>query len=580
MQFILFLNIAFKKMHGKKLHQPIVSFIAVLLLNLLVNLILLKKDYNPISVLLWLMGFILVIIPFSRQIKDLSQSFNLSAIRLSALFFLFLPMFLRIINIDIERVHADEFITAYFSTQYDFEKTNFFGPIPSGKEWIVQFPSVYFVLQRIFFMFFGESPLTVKLSVMPYVFVVSLMLFLLVRKMFNVQMAVISLVLYSFFAPALYLETFGLHFISSTAVFLMFFYFVILSVERKNQPLFALLAGISAGFCYLFYVSSYLALPFLFLFYTVSFLKDKAKKLVLKNLSLSLFAFLMVVAPFIGVAFHSKNPYILTRYNQVNIIHGEWSVAKDSISSIPEAALVIKKSLVDSLFSFFRDDIGGHGGYEFGRLAFFDEFSLFLFVLGLAYSLTLLPKKPELFFVLLVIAVSFISGVVFTIQPPAFHRFSLAYPFVVIILSLPFYFFSRLKKGRPLVIFSVLITLLIFVVVNQRYFLKSVNRDIENNREDLKDIKIIKYINQHYPERKVYLAAFPAHGLGRVFYFFNPNKKIEVDYHDVLLSKINPGEKYLYIILFPDQFNEKFKKADENGRIIDDIVDKYSLFVN
>lgn len=564
----------------EKSSKPAFNLVFSLILTLVVNLAVLNDVYNHLLVLLWLLSLALIIIPFLPKLKHRHYRFNLKAGYLLVGFLLLLPVLIRIVNIDIERIHDDEFIPAYFSAHYDLKNTNFFAAIPTEKGWVTQFPSPYFVFQKLFFMFFGESPLTVKLSVMPYVLTVSLLLFLIVKKLFNFETAMISLVLYSFFAPALYLETLGLHFISSSAVFLIFFYLAIL-VRRQNRPFFAVLAGIFAGFCYLFYTSSYIALPFLFLFYGDLLLRERERTQTLRNLALSVLAFLIVISPFVSFAYRFKNPYFLERHNQVNILTGQWSAAKEEGPSILKATSILRKSFLDSLSSFYQDDIGGHGGYEFGRLAFFERFSLFLFILGFAISLAIMKGKPEVLFILLVILVSFVGGMVLTIQPPAFHRFSLAYPFIVIIFSLPFYIFlSVRRKDRPVTYLLVFLVLFIFVVANRQYFLKSIKRDIKNNREDLKDIKVIKYIEQYYPERKVYIAAFPTHGLGRVFYFFERSKKVEVDYHDTLISKINPEEKYLYIILFPDQFNEKFKEADENGRIIDDVVDKYSLFVN
>jgi hypothetical protein len=52
-------------------------------------------------------------------------------------------------------------------------------------------------------------------------------------------------ILYAFFGPSVYLETLGLHFVSSTAVFLAFFY-VSLRELRGRAPRHALLAGMAA----------------------------------------------------------------------------------------------------------------------------------------------------------------------------------------------------------------------------------------------------------------------------------------------------------------------------------------------
>jgi hypothetical protein len=50
-------------------------------------------------------------------------------------------------------------------------------------------------------------------------------LYAIARELLDERAAVLSVVLYAFFGPSVYLETLGLHFVSSTAVFLAFFYF-------------------------------------------------------------------------------------------------------------------------------------------------------------------------------------------------------------------------------------------------------------------------------------------------------------------------------------------------------------------
>ncbi|HMA17791.1 MAG TPA: hypothetical protein VKS03_05060, partial [Thermoanaerobaculia bacterium] len=94
---------------------------------------------------------------------------------------LLLPALVRIAHMDADRVHGDELMTAYFSTHQDFLHTSFFEPMPNRAEWVSQFPKPFFLLQRWFFDLAGASRVTVWLSTLPYVVLVSVLLYLTVR---------------------------------------------------------------------------------------------------------------------------------------------------------------------------------------------------------------------------------------------------------------------------------------------------------------------------------------------------------------------------------------------------------------
>ena len=59
----------------------------------------------------------------------------------------------------------------------------------------------------------------------------------------------------------------------------------------------------------------------------------------------------------------------------------------------------------------------------------------------------------------------------------------------------------------------------------------------------------------------------------------NRPPKIETDYHANLLKTFNRSEKYVYVILFPSEFNKKFQEADPNGRLFQ-FSERQSVFAN
>lgn len=491
---------------------------------------------------------------------------------------IFLPSVVRILFYNLDRIHGDDMLTAYFSAHYNLLKTNFFAPVPPNpRDWVSQFPSPFFFFQKIFFLIAGENLLSIKLSVIPYILIVSVFLFLITKKLVNEKIAFISLFFYAFFAPSLYLETLGLHFISSTAVFMIFFYFALRNL-KSHKKIDVFLAGIFCAFCYLFYSSSYIAFPVFILFFLWEIVFTKQKLKIFKNYALGFFVFAIILSPFIFNMIQTKNFYLTARYDQVSLLSGTWSPDAKTIKTSSDASRVILANMKLAVSSMWQDGIGGHGGYNFGHLAFFDKFNLAMFILGLLASFYFLfvKKSVGLMFVFAVIIISFLTGVVLTIPPPAFHRFSLAFPFIAIIMAIPFYSVFKVFQNRRAAIFFVAVFIVIFGTINLTYFKRQVEGEDKNN-----DVALSKLIIEKYPNRNIYVATFPGFVFEKVFYFLDkpPRRKIRTDYHINFLNNFNKHEKYLYIIIFPESFNNEFREKDPSGTIIK-YSGQYSLFIN
>lgn len=546
---------------------------------ILVNIAVYLDIYNPILILLWIFSILLILLaPLLAGRKKIDIPFpaiQLNKKSVLIFFILLLPVLVRIAHFNLNRIHTDDLITAYFSATEDFTKINFFSGIPQKQgEWVAQFPTPFFILQNIFFTLFGKSLLSVKLSIQPYVFIISVTLFLLVRKILNEKAAIISVILYAFLPISLYLETLGLHFVSSTAVFMVFFYLAILNI-RRNSPLLWVLVGICTGVSFLFYITSFIALPFLFLFFIIQFLLIR-KLSVVRNFLLSLLAFCITVSPFFTYAGRYNN-YFMSRINQVSFLTGSWSGAKDQLNQGKNIQSVLKEQSLISIESLYRNGIGGHGGYTFSQLALFNTISLSLLIIGSILSLFLISGKIELILVFSVIIASFISGIILSISPPAFHRFSLAFPFIAIVSTVPFYVLFTLGKTKT-VIKNIIAFVLIgsYVLLNESYFFQSVKEESYNISLRLSDT-----INQNYPGRNIYVASFGGYSFMKIYYFSKGKtaKSIQTDYHDNFIKRFNPHEKYVYIIIFPKDFDKIFTDLDPNGKLIK-YSDNYSLFMN
>src|SRR3989338_2136506 len=529
-----------------------------IIFNLFVDLSLFIGRYHPIMIVFWFLSVLLfmfaVIHPDSlyRQIMiKISKSLNYRILGL-----LLLPVVIRFIYFNINRIHTDELITAYFSANFQLLKDNFFAPVPfDSKEWVSQFPSLFFVLQRLFFSVFGTSIFSVKLSGMPYVFMTGVFLYLFVRRFWNSVIAVVSVVIYAFFPMSLYLDTLGLHFLVSTAVFIMFLYFELNTIlSKKKESKLSSVSGILLGFSFLFYSSSYIALLLFILFRAYQYVTIR-HIWVLRQVLFAGFAALLVLLPFLVYMNRNHNFYLTQRFDQVNIINGEWS------SRNPGG---VGENLLLSLQSLYTSGIGGHGGYNFGHLALFEPFSFVLLVLGF-FVLLLGWRVPVHAFVFITILLSFVTGMVFTIPPPAFHRFSVAFPLVVLVISLPLGMVQHLFKKQAIYWSFIAVVLVLYVLRSESYFRKSVLSE-----ENANVLRIAKFINDKYTGRNLYIASFPGFAFEKIYYFSEGRKapRIVTDYHDNLLKSFDKGKKYVYVIIFSDVFNEKFKNIDPAGKII------------
>ncbi|OGK13087.1 hypothetical protein A2859_01240 [Candidatus Roizmanbacteria bacterium RIFCSPHIGHO2_01_FULL_37_16b] len=566
--------------YKKKILLIILSFIYLLILNY--NLYINK--FNPILIIVWIASIILFISPFINGVLSYFSRLRISKNTFVVTSVIFLPSIIRVLIILTLRrlwIHQDDMISAYFSAKYDLTGTNFFGPLPLDKgDWVSQFPAVYHFLQKIFFMIFGESLMSVKLSTIPYVIITSFFLYLTVKLLFNRRTAVVSLMLYAFFPISLYHETLGLHINASSAVFMLFCFFLVIYFRYK-QKIYAVLTGIACAFNFLFYPSSYIALPLMFILFFLDFLNQR-KRYVVINLLLASFSFIFTVSPFLTYMYQAKNFYITQRFDQVNLLMGEHSELKDRINKGENIIRVLGDNFIKSVKSMYVDGIGGHGGYDFGYLAFFEKISLLFFIFGVFFSLYSIKKKFELMMIFIIIFITFFSGVVLTDMPPAYQRLLIAVPFIIIVTSGLFYFleyYFEKNNGRKRYWFRIFFTAFLLIVYssnNYFYFLKSIEKEKERV-----EVKIGNFIAQNYPVRKIYIAAFRTFALNKTFYFFGKEnmKKTYSDYHDELLADFNPNEKYVYVLTYPDAFNDKFQEMDKNAKIIN-FSENFSLFVN
>lgn len=554
------------------------QFLIILFLSILLNFLLLKilwqNKFSHGLTFLYLLSITLPASYFYKKYQLHDQKAN--QLKWYEYAILLLPVIIRILTFNIEYYHGDEFLTAYFSDHLDLKTFNIFNPVPSNRsDWVCQFPSLFFIFQKIFFLFFGANVLTIKYSVLIYVFIVSLFLYKTVILIFKEKiLAMVSVILYSFFAISLYLETRGLHFISSTAVFMAAFYYLMLLTEKKAQLWHLFLVGFFTALCYLFYSSSYLALIiFLFIFVSESIFQ---KKIFIKEFLIFLLAFYLTISPFIIYMLREKTNYLTQRYDQISLLSGEWSGNQKKEKNLATIYELVKTNLLLDIQSLYTVGIGGHGGYDFGKLAFFEKYSWYIFFASMIIALFLSFKKRIVFYSLMIIILTFFTGMGLTIPPPAFHRFSLAIPIICLIMICPFYLINLIIKKHLWKISFFIILLAFYIFNNLIYFDEANLRDKNPFYYDLSQM-----IKKRFSDKNVYLAAFPNHALPNILYFFGEGnlKTVKTDYHHNYLDNFQKFDdpKSVFLIIFPEVFNQQFQEKQASFTL-ENINNEYSIF--
>jgi hypothetical protein len=543
---------------------------AAVLLNVAVDVRLwLGRPYLAAPAWLLSLGMIALAIPRDRAARERHPAFPRWALVVIAL-----PAVARVLFFDLDRIHGDDLLTAFFSSSYPLRR-DFFAPVPDEPwQWVAQFPAPFFFFQKVFFLVFGESLLTVKLSVLPYVIALTAFLYAIAHELLDEAGAFLAVLAYAFFGPSLYLETLGLHFVSSTTMFVALLYVAIREHQTGDSRL-ALASGMLSGACYLFYLSSFLALPIGAAFIVAGIAAARPRSAT-TNLCLYLLGAALVVGPFVVDGLRHGN-YFLRRFDQVALLGGEWSPYKDALRSAPRAREVVVENARLCFRALWQAGLGGHGGYDFGHQALLAPIVLALVVLGALRALVLGRRRREWWALLAIVVLSFVTGMVLTIPPPAFHRASLAFPLLALFAALPLH--ACWTARRESVVLRRVVPAVVALAVAFEGILYLERSALTESPAS--PLQLARFVNERFPGRPLYVAAFPSYAFEKV-YHFAPNRRatqVVTGYHKDLLPKLDPTRPYVYVITLPNDFDGQFAARDPHGRIIR-FTEEYSLFVN
>ena len=442
--------------------------------------------------------------------------------------------------------HQDEFITAFTSfTLPPIAKLDWFAAYPPV--WVSQFPVLFHVLQKPFFLPIGPSVAAVRISVWPYVIGIIVYLYILAYRVFLFRRPLVPVILYIALAPHVYLTSMGLHFISST-----FFYIAAIThfllFLRYHEFSQARLAGVLTGLAYLTYTSSYVTFPVVILL-TLIWMWQK-RNIVLGGFLRAGILTILVLMPFLVYAATVNNVF-MQRVGQVNVLWGTWSDVPKKVAGGTPVTSVLVKQTVDAVRSLFVPEVGGLGGYNFGRLALLDPLTGMLFAIGVGVVLLHIATSRSRMdaSLLVILLLPFVSGFVLTTHPPPFHRLSLLYPWFALIVAIPLDALAAIIRNSNGVKVLTVVATLALVMTNLRHGWDMTISDRVHYPQNSRVIG--EYITHRVPTgTEILIAAFPAFHLGQELTFRTEGKySIVSDESKKVLNRYN-GQ--LLILLRPE----------------------------
>ncbi|TSC87382.1 MAG: hypothetical protein G01um10147_703 [Microgenomates group bacterium Gr01-1014_7] len=554
--------------------------IAIVLLFMVYSHVL-KRTVSEISLILWLGSLLLFVWVLKEgrwRLPKLSRQILFDCVLLTLISTLFLLPF----SLLSSHFHYDEHITAYTSfSLLSADKIDWFGVVPAKEEWVSQFPVFYHFFQKPFLVVY-PSVLMVRISTWPYTIGVVIVLYLLTRLVYTRFLGLLSALTFITLGTQLYLGSLGLLFHSSTFFFMLSLYAFTRLYLYRTYPNAVLLA-LSMAVCYMVYTSSYIIAPFILTFMIFSFVKDRTVSLAALY-GKTLIIFFAALSPSLLYAARIDN-FFMQRVNQVSLFSGTWRSQQEIFHNIDSFLSVLTAHTSDAWRSLFLPDVGGGGEYWFGHQSFFEPVGFILFLLGIIIVLYQAIRRGSmiLFIFPSAIAFTFVFGVVLTIHPPPFHRWSIAYPMIgfSIAQSVSWMFFKIRRRFYPSRNFSngILATaLILFVISNVKHALSMTEKDKILKPQDI--IMVSRYIRANVlPQAPIYIAAFPANAFGKELVFRTRNVyPITTTYFDYLPTAAKDNS--LLVLHRPDDVStQKVLARFPRARLIGNLnLKEYALF--
>jgi hypothetical protein len=409
----------------------------------------------------------------------------------------------------------DEFITGYTSyTLPSLTEIEWYRGYPAPGEWIAGFPILYYVLQKPFIELFGLSLETIRISTWPYHVLSAALVYLIGKELFRCRpWAVVAAMIYILLAPNLYMSGYGMHNISSTFFFLAAFY-AVLRLLRTEDKRWMIAAGLFSALAYLTYTSSYLTLPLIGVLVVMSALFQWSRTSLIRYGQI-VFVALLILTPFLAYGFAHHN-YFTERGDQVNAVD---SFFGDEHVENPAGDLFDHIWL--NIQALYTPGIGGVTDYWFGKQALFDWITLGLLLIGVVIAVFRGIRDRSALHLAIVATVlaTFVFGMLLTLPAGGFHRTSLAFPFISILIALaiqagidklPVVRAHRLASAAAT---TLLLTFILLINVSILQTMTNADEDLSSLTDS---IPITAFIEDRVPANtEVIISSFPNYHLER-----------------------------------------------------------------
>jgi hypothetical protein len=294
-------------------------------------------------------------------------------------------------------------------------------------------PNFGFFLTSLWIRALGPTLLALRLSSAFLGLLSLLAIYLIVRRLFGVRPALISLILTTPFHWHLHYSRTGFHYMQAASLTALSILFFALALDRRSVVLFGC-AGVSSGIAWQTYYAAWLTPAILIAWSLAGMIGDRDhKKSVVVGLVVMLALLAVTLAPLL--AHYVERPdAAVSRTNGVFLFSegNRQHVAKAYETSDPLQLLTIQATLIGGMFIGRTGDTSVQYGLQD---QFIDPFLVPVFLLGLGYALTLV-RRPGGQLIWIWFLATVIAGGLLTIDAPFSPRLIGITPLVLVFPAL------------------------------------------------------------------------------------------------------------------------------------------------
>jgi len=513
----------------------------------------------------WLFGIILLLLPPWPKLKRICKALikNLKSKSILQVLIFFIPIVSFFAFINPEHSHRDEYILGYYGFAHDFRGISFFGPVPdSTADWITRFPSLQFYFQKIWLTIFGVNFLSLKSSSVIYIFVIGIVIYLISKRIVATNRAWISVLIYAFFAPFLYLNTFAIPNTYASLCLVAFVYSLIRLDEKKNVQNITFTA-VTLGLCFLNYEGAWLAAPVFVVYQIYAFVKNRKdiKKQLIEIVLITMFT-LTICFGYIAWAIKNNDMYMVRTQEVI------------AISNNAGNTYTLENNILNPITAVFKDGMSGVDDYWYGHQAYLSPINAIVLIPGIVLLLISKDKKTKIVSFLLLSSIVF--GVIFSYilvkQPPGIHRIIMISPFVIICMA---YTFSELVDYRRIGGYF----LLTLVVISNIYELVTINQK-EYPRADYAPIYATELRDKQYKGYLIEVIGYQNYAFSKYLYFLENKREAppeDLSYYIGNYSKFR-DEKIFFAVLKLNSDEENLFTTTYANIVKLDFSDPYLAF--